>query len=65
MKAYNNTLNSRQSKINDIRHASVDKRQISVTTLLPKLEGKEQAHNEYLNDTYAKKGNNTINVIDQ
>ena len=43
----------------------MDKRQTSVTTLLPKLDSKEQAHNEYMNDSYARKGVNTINVVDQ
>ena len=43
----------------------MDKRQASVTTLLPKLDGKDQIHQEYANDSYARKANNTINVIDQ
>ena len=42
----------------------MERRQASVTTMLPKLDGKDLIHNEYANDSYNKEKTNTINVVD-
>ena len=46
------------------RHASVGNRQASVTTLLPKLQGKEPERNAFKNSVFERTRNSSINVVE-